>query len=95
MDSQSVKTTVESGTIKGYDGHHHVKGRKRYVLVDMLGMLLSVYVTLAGTPDRTGAQWLLAGLQPLHPRLALMWADGASSKEIFQTRSKIKRRPAV
>jgi hypothetical protein len=28
MDNQNVKTTVESGTIKGYDGHHHVKGRK-------------------------------------------------------------------
>jgi putative transposase len=77
MDSQSVKTTVESGTIKGYDGHKHVKGRKRHLLVDTLGMLVSVSVTPADTADRTGARWLLTGLQPLQPRLELIWADGA------------------
>lgn len=67
-----VKTTVESGTIKGYDGGKQVKGRKRHVLVDTLGRLRSVYVTPANTSDRTGAQVLLAGLQPLQPRLALI-----------------------
>jgi transposase len=45
MDSQSVKTTEESGGIKGYDGGQQVKGRKRHLLVDTLGLLLSVYVT--------------------------------------------------
>jgi putative transposase len=77
MDSQRVKTTVESGTVKGYDGHKHVKGRKRHLLVDTLGMLVSVYVTPADTADRTGARRLLTGLQPLQPRLELIWADGA------------------
>jgi putative transposase len=33
MDSQSVKTTEESGGIKGYDGGKQIKGRKRHVLV--------------------------------------------------------------
>ena len=47
MDSQSVKTTEESGGIKGYDGGKQVKGRKRHVLVDTLGLLLSVEVTPA------------------------------------------------
>jgi putative transposase len=47
MDSQSVKTTEESGLIKGYDGGKQVKGRKRHMLVDTLGLLLSVYVTPA------------------------------------------------
>jgi Transposase DDE domain len=42
MDSQSVKTTEESGGIKGYDRGKQVKGRKRHVLVDTLGLLLSV-----------------------------------------------------
>ena len=40
MDSQSVKTTEESGRIKVYDGGKQVKGRKRHVLVDTLGLLL-------------------------------------------------------
>jgi putative transposase len=57
MDSQRVKTTVESGTIKGDDGPKHVKGRKRHRLVDTLGMLVSVCVTPADTADRTGAPW--------------------------------------
>ena len=32
IDSQSVKTTAESGTIKGYDAARRVNGRKRHVL---------------------------------------------------------------
>ena len=37
MDSQSVKTT-ERGGVRGFDGHKRVKGRKRYNLVDTLGI---------------------------------------------------------
>jgi hypothetical protein len=47
LDSQSVKTTAESGTIEGYDAAKKIKGRKRHVLVDTLGLLLAVYVTPA------------------------------------------------
>src|SRR5918999_3442287 len=77
MDSQSVKTTEESGGIKGDDGGKQVKGRKRHVLVDTLGLLLSVYVTPANTSDQEGARRLLVGLKPLQPRLELIWADSA------------------
>jgi len=85
MDSQSVKTTEESGGIKGYDGGKHVKGWKRHVLVDTLGLLLSVYVTPANTSDQEGARRLLLGLQPLQPRLELIWADSAYSGEPLAT----------
>jgi putative transposase len=77
MDSQSIKTTEESGVIRGYDGGKQVKGRKRHVLVDTLRLLLSVYVTPANTSDQEGARRLLTGLKPLHPRLELIWADSA------------------
>src|SRR5262245_24682242 len=77
MDSQSVKTTEESGRIKGYDGGKQVKGRKRHLLVDTLVLLLSVSVTPANTSDQEGARRLLIGLKPLQPRLELIWADGA------------------
>src|SRR5512143_90744 len=83
IDSQSVKTTAESGTIAGYDAAKHVKGRKRHVLVDTLGMLLAVYVTPANVPERAGGQRLLSGLKPLQPRLALIWADQGYSGETF------------
>ena len=81
MDSQSVKTTEESGLIKGYDGGKQVKGRKRHLLVDTLGLLLSVSVTPANTSDQEGARRLLIGLKPLQPRLELIWVDGAYPAE--------------
>jgi putative transposase len=86
MDSQSVKTTEESAGRQGqdahrngYDGHKHIKGRKRHLLVDTLGLPFSVYVSPADTQDRVGARWLLAGLKPLAPRLKKIWVDGANS----------------
>jgi putative transposase len=85
MDSQSVKTTEESGCIKGYDGAKQVKGRKRHLLVDTLGLLLSVYVTPANTSDQEGARRLLIGLKPSQPHLELIWADSAYRGESLAT----------
>ena len=51
------------------------------LLVDTLGLPLSVYVTPAGVQDRVGARLLLAGLGPLVPRLKKIWADGAYGGE--------------
>ncbi len=49
LDSQSVKTTAEGARFRGFDGNKKVKGRKRHVLVDTLGLLLSIYTTPANT----------------------------------------------
>ena len=65
MDSQSVKTTEASGVLKGYDGGKQVQGRKRHLLVDTLGLLLSVEIPPANTSDQEGARRLLVGLKPL------------------------------
>jgi len=81
VDSQSVKTTEESAHPSGYDAHKNVKGRKRHLLVDTLGLPLSVYVTSADVQDRVGAQCLLAGLKPFVPHLKKIWADGAYTGE--------------
>jgi putative transposase len=81
MDSQSVKTVEESGHPSGYDAHKNVKGRKRHLLVDTLGLPLSVYVTSADVQDRIGAQCLLGGLKPFVPCLKKIWVDGAYSGE--------------
>ena len=86
VDSESVKTTEESAGRQGQDAHRngydankHIKGRKRHLLVDTLGLPFSVYVSPADTQDRVGARWLLAGLKPLVPRLKKIWVDGAYS----------------
>ncbi len=78
IDAQSVKTVEESGCIRGFDAHKWVKGRKRHLLVDTLGLPLSVYVTPADMPDAQGARRLLAGLKYFVPRLKKIWADAAS-----------------
>ena len=54
VDSQSVKTTEESAYPSGYDAHKNVKGRKRHLLVDTLGLVLSVYVTSADVQEGLG-----------------------------------------
>jgi putative transposase len=77
LDAQSVKTVEESAGISGYDGHKCVKGRKRHLLVDTLGLPLAVSVTPADVSDPAGARQLLAGLAPLVPRLKKIWADAA------------------
>ena len=76
MDSQSVRTT-QAGGVRGFDGGKGVQGRKRHLLVDTEGLVLSQDVSAAHLSDQAGARRLLSGLRPLQPRLELIWADGA------------------
>jgi transposase len=54
-----------------------VKGRKRHLLVDTLGLVLKVVVTEADMQDRDAAKRLLVMILGLFPRLRKVWADGA------------------
>jgi len=79
IDSQSVKTTAVKGE-RGYDSAKKVTGRKRHILVDVMGLLLVVLVHKANIQERDGAKSLLQrakrkGFQ----RLSLIWADGGYS----------------
>lgn len=75
LDSQSVKMTSTKG-IRGYDAGKKVKGRKRHILVDTLGLLLMIVVHTADIQDRDGAKLVLEKAKSLFPRLRLIWADG-------------------
>lgn len=75
IDSQSVKTTQKCGP-RGYDAGKKVKGRKRHVVVDTLGLLLVVVVHVACIQDRDGAKLACMQLLGRFPRLKLIWADG-------------------
>jgi putative transposase len=74
MDGQSVKTTERGGT-RGFDGYKRVKGRKRHVLVDTLGLMIANRVEPANMSDRRAGSLLLAGLAPLFPRIHTVIAD--------------------
>jgi len=62
--------------VRGYDAGKHVKGRKRHLVVDTIGLVLAVVVHAASIQDREGAKLVLARLAGRFPRLRLIWADG-------------------
>jgi putative transposase len=76
LDSQSVKTTQEAET-KGYDAGKKIKGRKRHLLVDTLGLLMVSWITTADVQDRDAVQAVLPIAAQQHPALEKVWADGA------------------
>jgi putative transposase len=79
IDSQSVKTSAIKGE-RGYDSHKKVTGRKRHILVDVMGLLLSVVVHAANIQERAGAKRLLRRVKEKgFKRLKLIWADGGYS----------------
>jgi putative transposase len=86
LDSQSVPTAVMVHEAVGYDAGKKIKGRKRFTLVDTLGLLLAVRVVAANVPEREGAKQLLEQVHQERqrlPRLARIWVDGGFSGENF------------
>jgi putative transposase len=76
IDSQSVKT-AEGGQACGTDGGKKVRGRKRHILVDTMGLLIAVVVTAANVDDAKAAQEVFAQARSRDfPRLEVVFADG-------------------
>jgi transposase len=75
-DSQSIKTATQAEDV-GFDGHKKIKGRKRHILVDTLGLIVAVAVTAANMDDRLGLVTLLQRyFTSGFTRLRKIWVDG-------------------
>jgi transposase len=82
LDSQSVKSDGHGGLV-GYDAGKNIKGRKRHVLVDTLGLVLGVVVSPANCPERDGAQRVLQRVGDWFKELRKLWVDGGYTGDNF------------
>jgi len=93
IDSQSVKT-AQGGAAVGSDGGKKVRGRKRHIVVDTLGLLLAVVVTAANVDDAQAAQQLFAQLPGKDwPRLEVVQADNKYHNHELNRWLRVHHRP--
>jgi putative transposase len=61
-----------------------INGRKRHIVVDVLGLVLAVVVPVGDTQDRDGAKEVLRKLRGRFPRLLKIWADGGYAGKLAE-----------
>ena len=76
IDAQSTRHSPQGGE-SGIDAGKKVKGRKRHLVVDSLGLLLGVIVTAASIQDRDAFPPLMASVMDKHPGIERVYADSA------------------
>lgn len=89
IDSQSVKTTRSGGLCRGIDGGKKVKGRKRHIITDTMGLLLTVVVHAANEHDSKAALNVIDELKGRFSRMVKIIADGGYRGELIDNTKKI------
>lgn len=85
IDAQSVKTSnnvPEPG--QGIDAAKKIKGRKRHLATDVLGLLLVVLVTAASVQDTPGGRAVVREVAARHPGVRVAWADSAYRRSVAE-----------
>src|SRR5438105_11203283 len=101
LDSQSVKSCQAWGVrghISGYDKGKGVKGRKRHLLVDTLGLLIGVVVSAASVSDPAGAKMVFKRLGGTGKELRKIWVDGTYRGQLLEwvtSRFKFRLQPVL
>src|SRR4051794_20344547 len=84
VDSQTVKGADTVGRdSRGYDAGKKINGRKRFIVTDTLGLLITVVVLSAGVQDRDGAKPVLLQTY-LTSRVRFVFADGAFAGRLVE-----------
>jgi len=86
IDSQSVKNAAMVSESVGYDAGKKIKGRKRFISVDTLALVLRVLVTAASQTEREGGKQVLNQVKQMDQkvwRLTTIWADGGFDGPAF------------
>lgn len=89
IDAQSVKNTLVSCQDKGFDAGKKIKGIKRHIMVDTLGLMLAVIIHSAGIQDRDGAQSVVEKMKENWSKIVKIFADGGYAGQLI---TKIKER---
>ena len=84
IDAQSTRGSPQGGD-SGYDAGKKVKGRKRHLVVDTLGLLLAVSVTAASVQDRDGAHPVVASAMAKYPSIETLFTDSGYAGQCAQT----------
>ena len=83
IDAQSTRSTPQGG-MTGFDAGKKVKGRKRHLVVDTLGLLLAVTVTSASVQDRDAAAPVVAQAMAKAPGIKRLYTDAAYGGQCAQ-----------
>jgi transposase len=84
-DAQSVKTSSNvPEASQGIDAGKKIKGTKRHIVTDTLGLLLVVMVTAASVQDTTGGRTLIDELAARHPRVVKAWVDAGYKRSVIE-----------
>ena len=85
LDAQSIRT---SGNVpessQGIDAGKKIKGRKRHIATDTLGLLLVLLVTAASVQDTTGGRDVVSELAARHPGVVRAWADSGYKRSVIE-----------
>jgi transposase len=76
LDSQSTRNSPQDGD-SGFDAGKKIKGRKRSLIVDTLGLLLAVSISAARAQDRDAADDTVAYSKDKYPSLNTLFVDSA------------------
>ena len=84
IDAQSVKNTLVSSEDKGFDAGKKIKGIKRHIIVDTLGMILAVVIQAASVQDRDGATGVIEKMTGSWKKIIKIFADGGYRGELIK-----------